>query len=80
MGFMLKADDVPSDFRGPSMPSLAKRIARSDTIDASKIGTAVMDLRRNPDSWSDRGTYEEVLQEFKISRHALVIYGKPTQD
>jgi Protein of unknown function (DUF3626) len=62
------------------MPSLAKRIARSDTIDVSKIGTAVVDLKRNPDSWSDRGTYEEVLQELKLLWHVLVRYGKPTED
>ena len=77
MGFVLKADEVPADFRGPTMPSLAKRIAQNQFIDANIIGTAVVDLRRNPISWSDRGTPEEVLQELKLLWHVLVRYGKP---
>ena len=44
------------------MPSLARRIARNHCIDANIIGSAVVDLKCNPLSWSDRGTYEEVLQ------------------
>ncbi|MBN8191960.1 DUF3626 domain-containing protein [Bacillus sp. NTK074B] len=77
MGFVLHVKDVPSDFRGPSMPSLAKRIAYKDRIDAHTIGSAVMSLKRDWDSWSDRGTYEEVLQELKLLWHVLVKYGRP---
>ncbi|MOA21826.1 hypothetical protein D3C78_1423400 [compost metagenome] len=44
---------------------LAKRIARNYYIDASVVGAAVNDLKRNPAVWSDRGAYEEVLQELK---------------
>ncbi len=77
MGFVLSMDDVPMDFRGPSMPSLARAIARNGLIDASVIGLAAMDLKRNPDAWSDRGTYEQVLQELKLMWHVLVRYGKP---
>ncbi|MBU5444964.1 DUF3626 domain-containing protein [Paenibacillus sp. MSJ-34] len=81
MGFALSPDEVPSDFRGPSMPSLAKRIARNGKVDASAIGAAAMDLKRNPGAWSDRGTEKEVLQELKLMWHVLVKYGKPrTQD
>ncbi|MCP1185661.1 DUF3626 domain-containing protein [Paenibacillus sp. 1781tsa1] len=76
MGFTLLVDEVPMDFRGPSMPSLAKRIAKSDFIDANIIGSAAMDLKRNPSHWSDRGTYKEVLQELKLLWHVLVRYGK----
>lgn len=79
-GFELMVDEVPSDFRGPSMPSLAKRIGQNNVINASIIGTAVMDLNRNPDSWSERGTYEEVLQELKQLWHVLVRYGRPLGD
>jgi hypothetical protein len=75
-GFALMVDEVPSDFRGPSMPSLAKRIAQNNFIDAKIIGSAVMDLNRNPETWSDRGTYKEVLQELKLLWHVLVRYGK----
>lgn len=80
MGFALLVDEVPMDFRGPSMPSLAKRIAHNDYIDVSMIGSAVMDLTRNPHVWSDRGTYTEVLQEFKLLWHVLVKYGRPLRE
>ncbi|WP_303802995.1 DUF3626 domain-containing protein [Alicyclobacillus macrosporangiidus] len=80
MGFALLIDDVPADFRGPSMPSLAKRIARNNFIDASAIGAAAMDLKRDPGSWSDRGSYHEVLQELKLLWHVLVRYGKPRRE
>ncbi|KPL57961.1 DUF3626 domain-containing protein [Rossellomorea vietnamensis] len=79
MGFVLHVKDIPSDFRGSSMPSLAKRIAYKDRIDAHTIGSAVMSLKRNPDSWSDRGTYEDVLQELKLLWHVLVKYGRPKE-
>ena len=62
-GFSLKAEEVPANFRGASMPSLAKRIAPNGTVDAYAIGRAVMDLQRNPQLWSDRGSIEEVMQD-----------------
>ncbi len=77
MGFALGAADVPIDFRGPSMPSLASRIAEKGIVEASMIGAAAMALRRNPESWSDRGSYDEVLQELKYLWHVLVRYGQP---
>lgn len=76
-GFALHVDEVPYDFRGPSMPSLAKRISRNHLLSTDMIGTAVMDLKRNPASWSDRGAAHEVLQELKLLWHVLVRYGKP---
>ncbi|MEH7237728.1 DUF3626 domain-containing protein [Bacillus sp. JJ1562] len=79
-GFALMIDEVPQDFRGPSMPSLAKRIGQNNVIDASIIGTAVMDLKRNPASWSNCGDYKEVLQELKLLWHVLVRYGKPLDE
>ena len=77
IGFVLAVDEVPMDFRGSKMPSLARRIARNHCIDANIIGSAVVDLKCNPLSWSDRGTYEEVLQELKLLWHVLVRFGKP---
>lgn len=76
-GFQLAVDHVPSDFRGSEMPSLAKRIAKNQMIDAHLIGEAVMDLMRNPVTWSDRGTQKEIVQELKLLWHVLVKYGKP---
>ncbi|MBO9129558.1 DUF3626 domain-containing protein [Bacillus sp. 165] len=75
-GFTLIAEETPRDFRGPTMPSLASRIAQKKYINANIIGCAAMDLKLNPASWSDRGTYEEVLQELKLMWHVLVKYGK----
>jgi hypothetical protein len=74
-GFLLSCDKVPRDFRGPTMPSLAERIARSGTIDASTIGAAVTDLRANPGAWGDRGSLDDVLQELKLLWHVLLKYG-----
>ena len=75
-GFALMVDEVPSDFRGPSMPFLAKRIAQKNVIDAKIIGSAVMELNRNPEQWNDYESYKEVLQELKLLWHVLVRYGK----
>jgi uncharacterized protein DUF3626 len=80
-GFVLSCDKVPRDFRGPTMPSLAERIARSGNIDASTIGAAVTDLRANPREWSDRGSPDDVLQELKLLWHVLLKYGtQPAED
>lgn len=77
MGFMLAIEDVPSNFRGPTMPSLAERIAENGVIHARIIGTAAADVVRNSDSWRDRGSAKDVLQELKLLWHVLVRYGKP---
>ena len=75
-GFRLKPELVPPDFRGPSMPSLAKRVAKQNFLDVSQIGEAARSLQSYPEAWSDRGTYPEVLQEFKLLWHVLVKFGK----
>ena len=77
-GFRLKPEEVPRDFRGPTMPSLAKRISDNNHVDVSHIGLASLDLKTNPERWADRGTYKEVLQELKLLWHVLVKYGKST--
>jgi len=76
MGFVLEPAEVPQDFRGPTMPSLAHRVAREGWVDASAIGAAAMNLKLNPAEWSDRGSYGEVLQELKLLWHVLVRYGR----
>lgn len=80
VGFALFVDEVPMDFRGPSMPSLARRIARNGLVNTRMIGSAAMDLKRNPRAWSDRGAYKDVIQELKLLWHVLVRYGKPLRD
>jgi len=76
-GFRMRVEDVPRDFRGPTMPSLAERIAREGVFDVSMIGAAVHDLYAHPNAWGDRGTFPEVLQELKLLWHVLVRYGVP---
>lgn len=76
-GFQLRVEDVPRDFRGPTMPSLAERVARARMLDVSMIGAAVRDLYANPDAWKDRGTVADVLQELKLLWHVLVRCGAP---
>ncbi len=74
-GFELEVANVPRDFRGPTMPSLAARVASSDSVNAREIGAAVRSLERDPDAWADRGTRAEVLQELKLLWHCAVKFG-----
>lgn len=74
-GFVMAVENVPSDFRGPAMPSLARRIAEHGYVDVSLIGKAAMSLKRTPAAWSDRGNYADVLQELKLLWHVLVKFG-----
>ncbi|MBF0547662.1 MAG: DUF3626 domain-containing protein [Candidatus Riflebacteria bacterium] len=76
-GFRLPVNKVPEDFRGPNMPSLAKRVSTKDYVDALMIGKAAADLSNNPEKWADRGTYEVVLQELKCLWHVIVQFGEP---
>ena len=76
-GFRLLVKEVPNDFRGPTMPSLAERVSASDYVDAFLIGKAAADLKKNPSDWKDRGSYKIVLQELKYLWHVLVQFGEP---
>ncbi len=79
-GFALATSAVPRDFRGPSMPSLAKRIAKDGYLTASRIGPAVRNLKEDPEGWADRGSEAECLQELKLLWHVLVKYGRPLKE
>jgi hypothetical protein len=74
-GFALTPSEVPVDFRGAWMPSLATRVACDGLVDAAAIGCAARELARDPASWSDRGSQAEVLQELKLLWHVLVRFG-----
>jgi hypothetical protein len=76
-GFALDVGAVPLDYRGSSMPSLAARVAKEGVVDTACLGAAVQALTLDPESWADRGTLEEVLQELKLLWHVLVRYGVP---
>ncbi|KAK1749681.1 hypothetical protein QBC47DRAFT_354659 [Echria macrotheca] len=79
LGSEIKPEEVPYDFRGPTVPSLAVRIARNGLVNVKLIGDAVQDLMRDPARWSDRGSPSHVLQELKWLWHVLVRYGSPSK-
>ena len=74
-GFSLHTAQIPSDFRGPTMPSLASRIAIDDRVDAHAIGVAMRDLYHSPQHWRERGNRAQVAHELKLLWHVLVKYG-----
>jgi hypothetical protein len=76
-GFSLDTAEIPSDFRGRTMPSLGARIAENGWINAFCIGEAAKSLKLNPENWKDRGSCQECLQELKLLWHVLVKFGKP---
>ena len=77
-GFELRVNEVPSDFRGPTMPSLAARIAIDDKVDAFAIGRAAQAVVRAPqDSPDARANAAAALQELKLLWHVLVRFGRP---
>lgn len=75
-GLVLSVAAVPADFRGPSMPSLAERIATSGQVDAADIGRAAMELARDPSAWVERGSPAATLQQLKLMWHVLVRFGR----
>ncbi len=75
-GFVLNVEDVPSDFRGPEMPALARRVAENGLLDVRMIGCAAADLKRTPTNWEKVGSPEHVLQALKLLWHVLVKFGK----
>jgi hypothetical protein len=75
-GFRMQVVDVPMDFRGSTMSSLAARVARDGFVDAEAIGRGVRELSRDPRAWKERGTYAEVVQELKLLWHVLVRFGE----
>jgi len=77
VGSEIMADEVPHDFRGPTVPSLAKRVAKDGLVTVKAIGDAVWELARDPAAWKERGSQSHVMQELKWLWHVLVRYGKP---
>ena len=73
-GSNLAVDDVPSDFRGPTMPPLARRVARHSVVDAYSIGIASRRVR------VDRPALEgdppdSDLQQLKYLWHTVLAHG-----
>ncbi|QDE30073.1 DUF3626 domain-containing protein [Shewanella polaris] len=77
-GRQINVSQVPDDFRGPTMPTLAQSIAENEFINAEIIGRAAYHLQQQPASWSERGTHAKKLQDLKLLWHVLVKYGEST--
>ncbi len=75
-GFRLDVARVPDDFRGPAMPRLAERVARDGILHAAAIGIAEAELRADPSSFGEHGSFDEVLQQLKQLWHVLVHFGR----
>ena len=73
--FELATDDVPADFRGPTMVPLAAYVAPDGVLNAAKIGKGVVDLRNDHGDWTQWGSAEETLQYLKQLWHVLVTFG-----
>lgn len=72
-GFRLRPEDTPTDFRGPTMPALAARVARGGVVDAAALGAAAREAVREPARWG--GDTAAALQELKLLWHCLVRCG-----
>ena len=74
-GSELHVDDVPDDFRGPGMPSLARRMERGDgVVDAAAIGIAARSAQLDePLLIGDPP--ESDLQQLKYMWHTVLAHG-----
>ncbi len=74
-GSELHVDEVPDDFRGSKMPTLATEVARPDgVIDAHAIGVRAANLSyAEPIAMGD--PYDSDLQQLKYLWHTLLAYG-----
>jgi hypothetical protein len=79
-GFQMLPAEVDEEFRGPQMPSFAKRVCAeyagpAGTFDAEVIGRAAQSVAREPRRWAEWGTRDETLQLVKYMWHTLVVFG-----
>lgn len=82
-GFILPVDQVPAEFRGPTMIPLARQIAEitgTKRFDAQTIGVAASSAYQNPELWSEWGSYTEVLRRFRQMWHVVVRYGRACRE
>ncbi|MEO5900604.1 MAG: DUF3626 domain-containing protein [Ilumatobacteraceae bacterium] len=74
-GSELPVADVPVDFRGPSMPEVARRAARNDgVVDAASIGRAAAAVTIGP-THPDGDPPESPAQQLKYLWHTVLALG-----
>jgi ribosomal protein S18 acetylase RimI-like enzyme len=74
-GSELDVDDVPDDFRGPTMPTIAQRVARPDgVLDARSIGVCAAQASfSEPSAMGDPP--DSQLQQLKYLWHTVLAHG-----
>ena len=74
-GSVLRLVHVPSDFRGPTMPALARQVAgRHDVVDAHMIGIAASAIEPAP-PLPDGDPDHSPAQQLKYLWHTLLAHG-----
>ena len=74
-GSELAVDRIPDDFRGPTMPDVGARAARTDgVVDARSIGVAARAIRL-PDMQTSGDPPESDAQQLKYLWHTLLAFG-----
>ena len=74
-GFQMNVKNIPLDYRGNTMPLVARKVASDGILTPKKIGTAVQLLRNDPKDFINLGKEEHVLQELKLLWHILLRFG-----
>ena len=75
----MRIRDIGALFRDPQMPKLAKKIdhifGNRGIVNAAIIGKASCDSLKNPNTWRDLGSDEELFQYFKQLWHTVAYFG-----
>ena len=73
-GRELEIKDIPENFRGPEMPTIAKEIAVNDKINAYLLGLAE---KKYKEKIEEEKVRQGKNQQLKYLWHTLIKYGKP---
>lgn len=78
-GSVLRVEDVPRDFRGPAMPSLAAEVAPGGLLTPALLGDAARREVERAASGSEEDTKrrDDALQQLKLLWHVLHRFGRP---
>lgn len=78
-GYVMTADEVGPDFRGPEIPVLARRLEDEfgGPLTAEMIGRAARSLTGGPAHRAEHPELGSLLQPLKQLWHTLVEYGRP---
>ncbi|MCL1037434.1 DUF3626 domain-containing protein [Shewanella submarina] len=75
----LNIEEVPADYRGKSMPQLARRVAPGGVLNVRLIGAAARSVACGDPEWTQLGSPSELTQQLKLLWHVLLRFGKKNQ-